>query len=242
MGYSKEVDGDLKNGATLSDVCQHIKATLRASLREKKLRRLLAESMGYEGFFKAVKDYLQPILESAALPAATVLFSGLIMTNEQKSVILIGPVYLLLYTLSAYSSRRAYLFIKISGDENSASHLLWGLLLGVLLILIPAMYFGITWMVICCFVIMYILQNLWRPVLMSRIDSCSDENKGATILSIESQAKSLSTMIIAPLIGFLVDLVSRYEIGSSEFWPLAVIGSIIAVIFFGTRRREVKAN
>jgi len=89
---------------------------------------------------------------------------------------------------------------------------------------------------------MYILQNLWRPVLMSRIDSCSDENKGATILSIESQAKSLSTMIIAPLIGFLVDLVSRYEIGSSEFWPLAVIGSIIAVIFFGTRRREVKAN
>ena len=36
-------------------------------------------------------------------------------------------------------------------------------------------------------------ERFWRPVLISRFYAHSDEAQGATVLSIESQAKSLST-------------------------------------------------
>jgi MFS family permease len=240
IGYPKEVDGDKKNKTSISDVVRHIKEALVVSVKEKQLRRILTESMGFEGFFKVAKDYLQPILETASIPLAAVLFAGVAMTSEQGSVLLIGPVYLLLYILSAFSSRKAHVLVKKIGEEEHASCLLWGMLFLVLLAMIPSLYFNNTWVVIACFVILYILQNLWRPVLMSRIDSHSDENKGATILSIESQAKSVSTMIIAPVIGFLVDLVRKHEVGVGDFWPMAIIGSIIALAFFVTGMRSAK--
>jgi hypothetical protein len=78
----------------------------------------------------------------------------------------------------------------------------------------------------------YILQNLWRPVLISRFDAHSDEAKGATILSIESQAKSVATMVIAPVLGFAIDTTKLHGVGTSPFWPLAVLGAAMALLFF----------
>ena len=72
------------------------------------------------------------------------------------------------------------------------------------------------------FLALYILQNLWRPVLISRFDAHSSEARGATVLSIESQAKSAATMVFAPLMGAAVDFVKSRQIGVSEFWPVAV--------------------
>ena len=89
-----------------------------------------------------------------------------------------------------------------------------------------------------CFVVLYIVQNLWRPVLISRFDAHSDEANGATVLSIESQAKSLSTMIIAPVLGLAIDFVRNQGIGESEFWPIGVFGLLITLGFFLTAREE----
>jgi ABC-type Fe3+ transport system permease subunit len=114
--------------------------------------------------------------------------------------------------------------------------LLWGLSVVLFLALLPAMYYGIYWLMIAGFIVLYIMQNLWRPVLISRFDAHCDEAKGATVLSIESQAKSVSTMIIAPVLGLAVDLARDRGIGASEFWPLAVLGAVIAIGFFLTAR------
>jgi hypothetical protein len=102
--------------------------------------------------------------------------------------------------------------------------------------LIPAIYYGIHWAMILGFAALYVMQNLWRPVLISRFDIHSDEAKGATLLSIESQAKSGSAMIAAPLLGFIVDIVKQRGIGDCEFWPVGVLGALIALGFFLTSR------
>jgi hypothetical protein len=73
-----------------------------------------------------------------------------------------------------------------------------------------------------------LLQNFWYPILLSRFDAFASEEKGATILSIESQAKSLSTMIFAPLIGVFVDYVGGHNLGG-EFWPVAAVALIPAL-------------
>ena len=80
---------------------------------------------------------------------------------------------------------------------------------------------------------MYLIQNFCRPILISRFDAFASETQGATILSIESQAKTTSTMLIAPVLGLAVDLVKKYNLGG-EFWPLGAIGSLISGIILIT--------
>ena len=77
----------------------------------------------------------------------------------------------------------------------------------------PALYYCWFPVIILGFIALYVMQNLWRPVLISRFDAHSDEAMGATILSIESQAKSVATMIIAPGLGYVVDLMQARMIG-----------------------------
>ncbi|MCP4624460.1 MAG: hypothetical protein GY850_13170, partial [bacterium] len=209
---------------------------LVVSVRQAGLRRLILESMGFEGFFKASKDYLQPILMAAAMPLTAALFTGIELSNEQRSVVLIGPVYFILFLLSAVAARNAYRLVSEPGREDKAGRQLWGLSILIFLVLLPALYFRIHWITIAGFVVLYIVQNLWRPVLISRFDVHSDEAKGATVLSMESQAKSLGAMFMAPMLGLIIDWVGDQGMGAGEFWPIGVFGLVIALGFFLTAK------
>ncbi|MEE8397883.1 MAG: MFS transporter [Desulfobacterales bacterium] len=238
LGYPPEIDCEIEEDVSIRAIIAHLKETLVISIKQANLRRLILESMGFEGFFKASKDYLQPILMAAALPLTASLLSGIHLSDEQKSVILIGPVFFALFILSAIASRNAYRLVSKPDQEDGTSRLLWGFSVLIFLISMPAMFFGVHWLMITGFVSLYIVQNLWRPVLISRFDAHSDEGRGATVLSIESQAKSLSTMIIAPILGLAVDLARIHGIGASEFWPMSVLGSAIAIGFYLTAQKD----
>ncbi len=241
-GYPKELDGEGTGNLSPGQVLKHLRESLVVAIRKASLRRLILESMGFEGFFKSIKDYLQPILKQAALPVIALLFSGIAMTREQQSVILIGPVYFLLFILSAVASRKSHKLVKKTGSEDSAARFSWLIMLLIMALLVPAMYFGMYWVMIAGFVALYILQNLWRPVLISRFDACSNEAQGATMLSIESQAKSVAMMLIAPLMGAAVDYVKNKQIGGSEFWPVAIAGMVLSGMFFITAVRSGKGQ
>ncbi len=234
LGYPKEIDCKIEEKTSLGDIVNHLKITLVSSVKQVGLRRLIFESMGFEGFFKASKDYLQPILMAAALPLTAALFADLQLSNEQKSVVLIGPVFFLLFILSALASRNAYRLVSKAGHEDQTAKWLWGVGALVFLVLLPAMFYETHWIMITCFVVLYVIQNFWRPVLISRFYAHSDEAKGATVLSIESQAKSLSTMILAPVLGLAIDLARGHSIGGSAFWPMGALGLIISFGFFMT--------
>lgn len=234
LGYPEEIDCKIEEKTSIGDILHHLKETLMVSIKQDTLRRLILESMGFEGFFKASKDYLQPILMAAALPLTTALFTGIQLSDEQKSVVLIGPIFFLLFIMSAFASRNAYRLVANTGQEDRTARLLWGVSLLIFLILLPAMYLETHWVMITGFVVLYAIQNLWRPVLISRFDAHSDETKGATVLSIESQAKSLSTMVMAPVLGLAIDLARNHSIGASEFWPIGILGVLITLGFYFT--------
>jgi MFS family permease len=61
LGYPEEVDGKIGEKTSIGDMLKHLKETLGVSVKQASLRRIVLESMGFEGFFKASKDYLQPI-------------------------------------------------------------------------------------------------------------------------------------------------------------------------------------
>ena len=232
-GYPKELDEGVEGRASLATVWRHMSRALVASLKYAKLRRLLLESMGFEGVFHAVKDYIQPVLTAAA--AVTV--AGYVVvedwTEPQQAVLLVAPVYLALYLLSGVASRRAHVLADATGGEDRAALFLWGAAVVVFIGLALAAFYEVLAVVIAAFVSLHILQNLWRPILISRLDAHGGEFQGATLLSVESQSRRVATMVVAPLIGLAVDAVAARGMGGA-FWPIGVLGGVVTLGFFVT--------
>ncbi len=233
LGYPGELEGQPEEGADVRSVLRHLWQCLRASLRMRQLRRLLAESMGFEGVYKAVEDYLQPVVKSLAL----MLPIFVIMSDARRSAILVGAVYVIIYLVSAYASRNAHRLSSFAGGEEKGSRLLWKVVFVLYLALIPLLYFQYYYAAIAGFIILSLIQNFWRPMLISRFDAYATETQGATVLSIESQAKSVSTMIIAPILGATVDFVRTGGTGG-DFWSVAVIAAVITLIVLATPLKQ----
>jgi hypothetical protein len=236
LGYPKELEGRGSEPVSLARVLRHTRDTVVAAITRPGLRRLVIESMGFEGVFQAAKDYLQPALKHAALAAGATLALTAGLSDAQQGALLVGPVYFVLYLLSAWGSRRAHRLTDAAGGEERGARLLWignGTLYAGLIV---AAYFRVSPLVIAIFVALHVLQSVWRPVLISRFDTHSDESQGATVLSIESQAQSVATMVIAPLLGLAVDAVSAHGPGG-PFWPVGVCGVLATLAVFGTAMR-----
>ncbi len=237
-GYPKELDGG-KTGEQLSlkSVASHLWESLKMSVMQRRLRRLILESMGFTGFFKSSKDYLQPILKTAALAVP----AGLMLNDIQRSAVLVGAVYFILYIASAFASRKSHKICSYAGDEERAAHYLWGMNILIYALLLPILYFRLYPLAIALFVLLYLVQNFWHPILISRFGEYASETRGATVLSIESQAQSVAIMIIAPVLGLSVDFLRQSDIGG-EFWPVGLIGAAIALTAYLTVDQRGKRN
>ena len=233
MTYPKELEGQPGEKVGIRDVVLHLWECIRAALVVRRLRRLIVESMSFEGVYKAVADYLQPIVKNMALLLPIFIAWG----ETRRSAIMIGVVYVILYLVSAYASRRSYRITSYAGGEERGSRLLWKVVFILYIALIPLLYFGYYYMAVIGFITLSLIQNFWRPILISRFDAYATEAKGATVLSIESQAKSVSTMIIAPVLGVVVDFARGQSLGG-EFWPVAAIAAVVALLILLTPLRE----
>jgi len=233
MTYPRELEGQPSETVGIRDVAAHLWECIRTALIVRRLRRLMVESMSFEGVYKAVADYLQPVVKNMAL----LLPIFLTWEDTRRSAVMIGVVYVTLYLVSAYASRNAHLLTSYTGGEERGSRLLWKMIFVLYIALIPLLFFGYYYIAIIGFIALAFLQNFWRPVLISRFDAYASETQGATVLSIESQAKSVSTMIIAPILGVAVDFVRGQGLGG-EFWPVAVVAAVIALIVLLTPFKE----
>ena len=229
MTYPRELEGQPEKELSLRQILAHLGESIRATLVVRRLRRLIVESMAFEGVFKAAADYLQPVLKNAAL-----LIPILIAWEDTRRIaIMVGVVYLILYLFSAYASRSSHRVVHYAGGEEGGSRLLWMVVFLLYLALVPLLFFGYYYVAIIGFIALYVVQNFWRPILISRFDAFATETAGATVLSIESQAKSVSTMIVAPILGVLVDWVRVQNFGG-EFWPVGAVAAIIALFVLVT--------
>ncbi len=222
--YPEYLDGNRYKNAGVVSIIRVLFSSLGSSIKSEKLRRLLLESMGYEGLFKTVKDYMQPVLQSTALALPVFLhFSG-----RQRTAILVGAVYFMLYILSSIASRKADALVKKTGHESKAASALWILYLLVFTVLAAGILVRYPLMIIVAFVLLAVLQNFWRPILVSRVATLSDPAQSATILSIESQSKSLFVAVFAPLVGLTVDAVAKVN-ADWRFLPVAALGIVISL-------------
>ena len=225
MTYPKELEGQSGEDTNLRGRLDDFRESLRESLRVKRLRRLIVESMAFEGVFKASGDYLQPVLQSTAL----LLPFFMAWEETRRTAVIVGIVYFVLYLASAYASRKSHKVSEYAGGEENGTRFLWKIAFLSYLVLIPLLLWEWYYAAIAAFLALYLIQNFWRPIQISRFDAFATETQGATVLSIESQAKAASTMVIAPLLGVTVDFVRANNLGG-EFWPVGAIAASVALL------------
>ncbi len=175
----------------------------------------------HSGYHKAVKEYIQPIIVIAilGLPYLTN------WTSERREAIFIGVIYFFIYLLTANASKFSGKFIDKIKSPNKAlfSTLLLGLSAG--LIAGIGVYFGFAWIGIIMFSIIYLIENLRKPIGVAAVANQSDQRVMATVLSINSQAESFFAAIIAPLLGLAID-----QIGLGEGLMIISAGMIALVL------------
>jgi MFS family permease len=241
LGYPAELDVASGSSVSWSGVTRHALGTLRASLSNRRLRRLVLESMGFEGVFHSVKDYLQPALLTAASGLAVTIPLAAELTSRRQVALLVAPVYCLLHLLSGVASRGSHQVVSLTGTPVAAARALWAAAALIFGVLTAGAILGLTAMTICAFVMLHVLQNFWRPLLIGRLDSASDASQGATLMSVESQTRRLATMILAPCLGLAVDGMGHPG-QPIALLPIGMLGLAVTIGFLITRSRTHTAS
>lgn len=225
--YPSYLDQKNETGASLKEIFNHLIKTTKKCWESIGLRHLILQSTLYEGQYRSVKDYLQILI---GLMAASIPFlPGL--ESERKTAIFIALVYFVLYIISSYASKYSHKVLNFYKSEETAIRKIMLVTSGLLLISAVGVLASTLWLSIICFILIFNLQNVVRPIMTARYDDLSASEEQATILSVESQANSVGIFILAPLLGHLAD---HYSVAYAFF----LCSGILAVYLFFTRQKD----
>lgn len=235
--YPSYLDDNDGSPRTIRAGIKTLMSGIRLILTRRALSSLIFENVCFEGAFSVVKDYLQPLLKTAALTAPILLAAA----DKTRTAILVAVVYFILNQLSSTASRKSHLLVECSGSEQKLGRLLWlisGLLYAIMLLgfatKLPALP-------IMAFIALFVVLNIWKPVFVSRFHDNAEEESAATTLSIANQSKTLVIAVAAPLLGMLIDHASSYADSlesASALWPIAALGltaSVLGALINGRR-------
>jgi hypothetical protein len=216
--YPKELDGELTRTREQS-VWRQFGVTIGAFgqvFRDTTAMRTVLNSSGFDAFFKATKEYLQPILEAFAI--ALPLFVAL--EETRRSALIVGIVYSVIYLLTSYASRSAAdLSRRLRGLAPAVN---WTFTAGAASLVLAgvAARLQLNGVSIVVFLALYVLHNLRRPMTVALVSDQISHRVMAAGLSAESQLTTLLAAALAPLLGGLAD---RLGVGSA----LALVGVLM---------------
>jgi len=179
-------------------------ATLRLLVKLLKdpctLRGLLS-SASFGALFKSTKDYLQPIVQAHAL--ALPLFLG--FQGEQRTAILVGGVYSLIYLATSFASSHAGFVQSRLRSSAAGINLTLGAGIGLLIVGGAAAWMRLDTLASLAFVAVFVVQNLRRPMIVGYLADRMDHCAMASGLSVEAQLRTLFMAAMAPIVGWMAD-------------------------------------
>lgn len=219
--YPKILEGErqsIKRGKIMSTFRQTIGDFITSFRNPVMLRAILTQSV-YSGYYKAVKDYLQPVIKTFALSIPLFLY----LENEQRSALMVGLIYSVIYILTAFMARHSGRFAERFANAGRALNVT--MLIGLLLGGISGWFFyGNAYLPAVIFYSgVYLIENLRKPIGIALVADRLDRDVLATALSAESQAETIFAALIAPLIGFMAD---RWGVGQA----LMVVSGLLIVL------------
>ncbi len=227
MSYPKELNG-LQFSSKKSKNRPNWKDFIHIFKRAEFRRGILNSSL-YDSLFKSVKDYLQPILKSFAISLPILLT----MKDDQRSAVIIAAVFFILYNLTSYASKNASAFSHRFRNLPGAINI--SFLFGICITIMSGLFYKwhLSIISIALFILLYMMQNVRRPMNVSYISETIPGKLMATGLSVESQLKTLAIAVFSPIVGFLAD---QFGVGIA----IALMSCILIVFYPLVRVAEAK--
>lgn len=229
--YPAYLDGETsqQGKSSLRAVCRVMWAGMRVCWDQRPLRELLTQNMIFEGTHKVMKDYLQPVLEAMALSLPFLLACS----THQRTAVLIGTVYACLYLVSSLASRHAERVAAWAGSPERGVAWVWRMNALIFIAMTLGMVRGSAMVAIVALVCLTMVENLWHPVLVSSVANRTNDETMSTVLSVESQTKSLFAVVLAPLVGFAVEHMTRPGLAEGDvrrFLPVGLVGGSLVIV------------
>lgn len=203
--YPKALDGARHSSLSFAGLRHEFASVLRSladSFKKPEALRAVANQALYSGFYKACKDYLQPLLKTLALGLPFLLY----LADQERTAVLTGAVYSVLYALTSFASSQSGPFS--ARFKNLACPLNITMIAGISLGLLSggAHHLGLTAAAVILYLGIYITENLRKPMGIAYVSERMNQDSLASALSVESQAETLFAAIIALGLGFFSSL------------------------------------
>lgn len=217
--YPSSLEGLSGKQTSIKATFKKVWLAFKKSFNNLLIIKTLANTSSHSGYFKAVKDYLQPLVKTLAL---SVPLLGA-YAREQQAAVFIGIIYFVVYLITSraswYSGQFKSLFTRFSLPLNIT--MLVGFACGVLGGILYEE--GLLWASVSFFMAIFIMENLRKPIGIDYVSNKLQEDAMATALSVESQSKSLIAAVLAPALGYFSD---SYGVG----YGLAITSSLLLVL------------
>ncbi len=197
---------------------------LKNIFTDKKLGKALLSISSFNGIFKSLKDYIQPIIK-LMIVALLISFISDPTVEEQGlfTKLILGLMYGVFYFISSFTSKNAYKFQQKFQNTKVSMDVIYDLFALVLLTIGIFIYLEMPFMIITLYLFLYLGNNLRRPIGVDYISSIIEKEQRATMLSVESLIKSIFILIFSLLFGWIWDL-------SDLSKPLLFIGLAVVIL------------
>lgn len=204
--YPNYLDQNIHKGSFSELSKNALELTKKSFLAFKQKQMVLAvfNLSFYSAYYKSVKDYFQVLILSFSV--------GLVFipnyNSDQQNAVFIGVAYTILYLLSSVASRNSLRFQSLFSSDKTALN--YSLLIGVLIGGIAGVFMLSDYKLaaVLLFFGIYIIENLRKPIGISRVVDYSNEQINATVLSVSSQLQAAISAVLSIFVGFIADMYS----------------------------------
>ncbi len=230
--YPAYLDGEIKalEAETLKKKFVLIFSSFWLSFKNFSMLKILTNLSLYGGFYKAVKDYIQPVIMTFALTVP--LFAG--MQEKKKTALFVGLFYFSVYLLTARMSRSSGRFLHLFKKNalkpmnlTLVSGFTTGMVLGI------CYDYGYLLWAVAGFLIIMMIENLRKPIGIALLAEETDKRIMASVLSVQSQANSLFAALLAPLAGIFAD---KFGIGQALLWVSVLLLALFPVYWLKAKK------
>jgi MFS family permease len=231
MSYPSYLDEHTRKQINIKTRIRETFGLFIKAMKSTRLLKTLVNAAIYGGYYKSIKDFIQPFIKSSII----VMPFLLMLSDHQKLSVLLGTTYFLMFMASAIASRNAEKIKRWIGSRTKLlnASLLLGALLGTLSGIMMT-YWVFPAIIIMLFIILLLLENLRKPSAVAEITNIGQDEVHASVLSVMSQLTSIFTALIVIIIGFIAD---KYGIGLG-----ITAASIIMLIFYPIARLKSPAK
>lgn len=187
----------------------------------------------HTAYLKALKDYIQPLMIQVILLIP--LLSPLDI--QKKNGLFIGFFYFVIYLLTSQASKIASKVANKKRDQIAHVTLLIGFGFGIL----SGLFYNFDYLILSLvfFVGIYIIENLRKPILTGFIADEVPNEILTSVISIQSQVKTIMTALLAFVFGICADF---FGIGKALFMISLILIVLTILLHLVNNKNKLNIN